>query len=72
MKKRRAFSMVFFLIGFAILLYPLISRAYYDTYYRQLANQMLTEEIGEQAQSNLLHQQHVAYNQTDVSSIEDI
>ena len=33
---------------------------------------MLTEEIGEQAQSDVLHQQHVAYNQTDVSSIEDI
>ena len=72
MNKRRAFSVILFLIGFATLLYPLISRAYYDAYYRELANQMLTEEIGEQAQSDVLHQQHVAYNQTNVSSIEDI
>jgi|SRR5699024_1371682 len=61
-----------FLIGLLILLYPLISRAYYDTQYRLEANKIKKEFQINTSNYLEVYNEYLSYNQRSVIDISDI
>ncbi|UJF16298.1 class C sortase [Jeotgalibaca sp. MA1X17-3] len=71
MKTKKIVGILLFLIGFGLILYPMISRAYYDIYSRQEIKQ-INENIGNGERSESLYNQQLAYNQSEISNPENI
>ncbi|MEG0268464.1 MAG: class C sortase [Carnobacterium sp.] len=75
MKTRRIIGVVLFLFGFALILYPMISKTYYDISSREEVEQItkeIKEDLENDATSNDLYEQQVAYNQSEISKPKNI
>ena len=71
MKAKKRISILLFLIGFGIFLYPFISRTYYDIYFRSEVEK-ITESFVNDELSEILYNEQVAYNQSEISNPEAI
>lgn len=71
MKAKKIISILLFLIGFGIVLYPLLSRAYYEVYYRnEVIN--VNEEMMESDLVEEIYNKQSNYNQTNLSQLDEI
>lgn len=70
-KLKQRLSIVLFLIGFGIILYPFISRTFYDIYFRQEAVR-ITEGFADDQLSDKLYNEQLAYNQSEISNPDEI
>lgn len=70
-KLKQRLSIVLFLIGFGIILYPFISRTFYDIYFRQEAVR-ITEGFADDQFSDKLYNEQLAYNQSEISNPDEI
>lgn len=70
-KAKKTLGILGFLIGFAFLLYPMISRTYYDFYYRKESSR-ISERLASDEFSETIYQEQVEYNQTEISKPEEI
>lgn len=74
MKKKKALGLLLFVLGFGLVLYPMISRTYYDIYFRaeveRLTETVKNEEFA--AEMAQVYEQQVEYNQTQISRPEKI
>lgn len=71
MKKKSVFSVVLFLIGLRIMLYPFLARTLFDLNVRNEADQ-ITEAFANDEISNELYNQQIAYNQSTSLEPEEI
>lgn len=71
MKKKKRISILLFLIGFGIILYPIVSRTYYDMRFRDEAIQ-ITEDLVNDEQSDELYKEQLDYNESEISNPEEI
>lgn len=71
MKKKKIFSLLLFLTGLGILLYPTLSRTFYDWYYRNEAEQIIAAFANDDISDELYNQQR-AYNESERSQDEEI
>ncbi len=71
MKTKKRISILLFIIGFGIFLYPFISRTFYDIYFRSEAEK-ITESFVNDELSETLYNEQVAYNQSEISNPEEI
>lgn len=70
-KNKNIFATLLFLIGLTVALYPTISRTFYDYYFRteseKIGEAFANDEISEE-----LYNKQLAYNQSEISNLEEI
>lgn len=71
MKTKKRISILLFIIGFGIFLYPFISRTFYDIYFRSEAEKITKSFVNDEL-SETLYNEQVAYNQSEISNPEEI
>lgn len=71
MKKKKIVSGLLFLIGLGIILYPFVSRTFYDLYSRKEANQ-IAEAFANGDLSDELYNKQLAYNSSKTDEKEEI
>lgn len=71
MNKKRIISILLFLIGLSLILYPFISRTYYDVHSREETKQIVTDFVND-GQSEMIYKQQLIYNQSEISNLENI
>lgn len=73
MKIKKTISILLFSIGLSFILYPLISRAYYDMLYRQEAEEILIKMTSiETTDTDNTYEKQQTYNQTAITDLEKI
>lgn len=70
-KLKKSISILFFLIGFGLVLYPIISRTFYDIYFRNEAVK-ITEDFSNNELSEAIYDEQLAYNRQEISNPEKI
>lgn len=70
-KLKKGISILIFLVGFGIFLYPTISRTFYEYYFRNEAER-ITEEFVDNEFSEALYNEQLAYNQSEFSNPDEI
>lgn len=71
MKLKKRISILFFIIGLGLVLYPIISKTYYDYYFRTEAVR-ITKGFARDELSEELYNEQLAYNQSQISNLDDI
>lgn len=71
MKLKKRISILFFIIGLGLVLYPVISKTFYDYYFRNEAVR-ITESFANDDFSEALYNEQVAYNQSQISNLDEI
>ena len=71
MKTKKIVGILLFLMGFGLVLYPMISRTYYDIHTRQETKQINTN-IANDERSERLYNQQLAYNHSEITNPENI
>lgn len=71
MKKKKIFSILLFVVGLGILLYPTLSRTFFDLSSQKEAEKIM-EAFANDEISEDLYQQQLAYNQSEDSETEEI
>lgn len=73
MKNKKTISILLYSIGLSFILYPLISRAYYDMLYRQEAEEILKKMTSiETTDTDNTYEKQQTYNQTAITDLEKI
>src|SRR5690625_3901100 len=71
MRKQKILASIVFFIGFLFILFPMISRTYYDIHSREEV-QHIQAQMSSEEDFDLFYQQQVNYNQTGITSLENI
>ena len=71
MKTKKIVGILLFLMGFGLVLYPMISRTYYDIHTRQETKQINTN-IANDERSERLYNQQLAYNHSEITNPKNI
>lgn len=70
-KLTKGFSILLFLVGLGLVLYPFISRTFYDYYFRNEAVR-ITESFVDDELSEAIYNEQLTYNQSAISKTEEI
>lgn len=70
-KLKKRISMLIFLVGFGIFLYPIISKTFYEYYFHNEAVR-ITEDFVNDEFSESLYNEQLAYNESAISNPEEI